>query len=222
MDLGFKGSKFTYSNKRQGRDEIQCRLDRAVGDELWIDRYPNTKIHHLVSHRSDHCPLILSLDKPTRAQGKPFRFEAMWMRDTSLADTINKNWRSTGNISDKLSFLSQQLRVWNKKSFGNVGNHLKNLKKELVDVRQGMRTRSSSEKEKSIANEIDEWLIREETMWAQRSRISWLSEGDNNTRFFHLKANARRRVNTLSVLIDKDGISHSNLDDIENVVVSYF
>ncbi|CAM8943394.1 unnamed protein product [Rhodiola kirilowii] len=222
MDLGYQGSKFTYSNKRQGLDEVQCRLDRAVGDELWLDRYPNTVIQHLVSHRSDHCPLILSLDGVTRTQVKPFKFEAMWMRDTSFADTVNKNWRPTGNMSDKLSFLTQHLKVWNKKSFGNVGNQLRKLKDELADVRQGMRTRYSVVKEKSLANEIDEWLIREETMWAQRSRISWLSEGDNNTRFFHLKANARRRVNTISNLVDNIGRSYSNPDDIERVAVSYF
>ncbi|KAL9680101.1 hypothetical protein QQ045_017978 [Rhodiola kirilowii] len=222
MDLGYKGSKFTYSNKRQGRDETQCRLDRVVGDNLWIDRFPNTIIQHLISHRSDHCPLLLSLDRINRAQEKPFRFESMWMRDTSFANTVNKNRISNGNMSDKLLHLTQQLKVWNRKSFGHVGNHLRKLKKDLAEVRQCTRTQSSSEKEKSLTNEIDEWLIRKETMWAQRSRISWLSEGDNNTKYFHLKANARRRINTISSLVDSEGRSYSNLVDIERVAVSYF
>ncbi|KAL9680133.1 hypothetical protein QQ045_018011 [Rhodiola kirilowii] len=62
MDLGYKCSKFTYSNKRLGRDEVWCRLDRAVGDELWVDRYPNMTVQHLTSHHSDHSPLFLNLD----------------------------------------------------------------------------------------------------------------------------------------------------------------
>ncbi|KAL9673280.1 hypothetical protein QQ045_029535 [Rhodiola kirilowii] len=144
------------------------------------------------------------------------------MRDTSFADTVNKNWISNGNMSDKLLHLTQQLKVWNRKSFGHVGNHLRKLKKDLAEVRQCTRTQSSSEKEKSLTNEIDEWLIREETMWAQRSRISWLSQGDNNTKYFHLKANARRRINTISSLVDSEGRSYSNLVDIERVAVSYF
>ncbi|KAL9663716.1 hypothetical protein QQ045_019107 [Rhodiola kirilowii] len=222
MDLGYKGSKFTYSNKRLGRDEVRCRLDRAVGDELWVDRYPKMTIQHLTSHHSDHSPLFLNLDGVINVQEKPFKFESMWMRDASITDTINRNWNPNGRISEKLSHLSQHLQIWNKKSFGNVGNQLRRLKEELIEVRQGMCTRASSEKEKSITNDIDEWLIREESMWAQRSRVNWLSEGDNNTKFFHLKANVRRRINTISTLVDKDGRSISNQEDIENVAVSYF
>ncbi|CAM8901946.1 unnamed protein product [Rhodiola kirilowii] len=149
MDLGFKGSQFTYSNKRKGHDEIQSRLDRAVGDELWADKYPNSVIQHLISHHSDHCPLLLNLDGGVIAQERPFRFESMWMRDAGLADIVNNNWNASGNMHDKLSQLSQQLKVWNKKSFGKVGFHLKRLKEELVTVRQGRRTQVSCDKEKS-------------------------------------------------------------------------
>ncbi|KAL9686475.1 hypothetical protein QQ045_023935 [Rhodiola kirilowii] len=222
MDLGFKGSQFTYSNKRKGHDEIQSRLDRAVGDELWADKYPNSVIQHLISHHSDHCPLLLNFDGGVVAQERPFRFESMWMRDAGLVDIVNNNWNASGNMHDKLSHLSHQLKVWNKKSFGKVGFLLKRLKEELVTVRQGRRSQVSCDKEKSIAKDIDEWLIREEFMWAQRSRVAWLSEGDNNTKFFHQKANARRRINTINSLVDKDGRSHSYPTDIEKVAVSYF
>ncbi|CAM8926948.1 unnamed protein product [Rhodiola kirilowii] len=222
MDLGYKGSKFTYSNKRQGLNETQCRLDRAVGNDLWIDSYPNTIIHHLVSHHSDHCPLLLSMDGIPRLQENRFKFESMWMRDVSFEETINKNWYTNGCISDKLSHLSHQLKVWNKSAFGNVGNQLRKLKKDLFEVRQCVRTKETSEREKKLSNEIDEWLIREETMWSQRSRIAWLREGDNNTRFFHLQANARKRTNTISSLLDKDGRNCTRPTEIDNIVVSYF
>ncbi|KAL9670325.1 hypothetical protein QQ045_007876 [Rhodiola kirilowii] len=156
MDLGFRGAKYTYSNKRRGQEEVQCRLDRAVGDELWFHNNHSSTVQHLVSHHSDHCPLLLKLDGVSGVQEKPFRFESMWMRDSTFVDTVKNNWNSDGNISDKLSHLSQNLRDWNKKSFGKVGYQLKRLKKELSAVRQGPRTDETVEKEICIAKDIDE------------------------------------------------------------------
>ncbi|CAM8982876.1 unnamed protein product [Rhodiola kirilowii] len=225
MDLGYKGYKFTYSNRRQGSEEVASRLDRAVGDDLWVDRFPNAIVEHLISHRSDHCPLLLSFDGIIQVNHKLFRFESMWMRDTSLVDMVRDSWtpNKTGiTLNSKLTDLSQHLNRWNKRNFGNVGSHLKRLKEELAVVRQGNRSHASTEKEKKITSDIDEWLTREECMWAQRSRISWLGEGDNNTRFFHLKANARKKINSISSLLDGHGISHTDHSEIEQVAISYF
>ncbi|KAL9668514.1 hypothetical protein QQ045_006048 [Rhodiola kirilowii] len=44
-----------------------------------------------------------------------------------------------------------------------------------------------------------------------------MGEGDRNTKFFHSKANARRRINSISTLVDRAGVTHSNRDDIETV-----
>jgi hypothetical protein len=51
---------------------------------------------------------------------------------------------------------------------------------------------------------LDELLYREEMMCLQMSHISWLKEGDRNTKFFHRKAATRAKKNTIKRLQNDD------------------
>ena len=48
--------------------------------------------------------------------------------------------------------------------------------------------------------EFEDIAKREEIAWKQRSRATWLKQGDRNTGFFRGIVNAHRRMNTISKL----------------------
>jgi exonuclease III len=60
-DLGFVGVPYTYDNKRQGRANVQVRLDRAVACPSWQDMFADSNVQHLTSPVSDHCPVLLNI-----------------------------------------------------------------------------------------------------------------------------------------------------------------
>lgn len=62
IDLGFKCSPYTLSNKRLSNKHslIRERLDRILCNEQWISVFPNSSVFHLYSPASDHMPLLLT------------------------------------------------------------------------------------------------------------------------------------------------------------------
>ena len=56
-----------------------------------------------------------------------------------------------------------------------------------------------------LVERIQELNHHEEIMWRQRSRVIWLTAGDKNTQFFHLRASQRRSRNKISRLRKPDG-----------------
>lgn len=43
-------------------------------------------------------------------------------------------------------------------------------------------------------------LNQEEMIWFQKARTHWISEGENNTRYFHITALNKRRKNKINML----------------------
>lgn len=78
QDLGFHGPNFTWTIKRENGRIIRERIDRAMANEEWIQRFPDNAVLHLPRTHSDHHPILKNcygMDVP--AGNRPFRFEAM-------------------------------------------------------------------------------------------------------------------------------------------------
>lgn len=48
-------------------------------------------------------------------------------------------------------------------------------------------------------------MFMEELLWKKKSRVQWLNEGDNNTKFFHKMASCRESSNWIHYLRVEDG-----------------
>ena len=79
------------------------------------------------------------------------------------------------------------------------------MHKEFEREKSNSLYRGSSQREKDLARQLNELLLREEIMAKQRSRVNWLRAGDWNTEFFHAQSTARRARNKISALVDASG-----------------
>lgn len=85
-DLGFYGSKYTWSNKRESGVYVKERLDRALATPEWGGLFPNAAVEVLAGFCSYHQPLWLCFDPSCRSVPRMFRYEASWNIAEDCAD----------------------------------------------------------------------------------------------------------------------------------------
>ena len=65
-------------------------------------------------------------------------------------------------------------------------------------------------------------MDKEAKMWAHRSRVLWLKDGNKNTRFFHNKASQQRRRNYINGLFDDSGSWTTNPTQISASILNFY
>ena len=173
-DLGFNGYPFTWYNRRPGAHNVWIRLDRGVATVEWMLRFPTSRIHHLDAFHSDHKPILLCSDSKLKRfyrRGRPFRFEAMWVKDDSCEKVIKDSWGSTSlaalvwGFSRKLGSVQDNLKAWNRQAFGHVRNSLTKKLKEFKIMEELGGYVSDPTRVHVLHSEIKQLKNKEECMW---------------------------------------------------------
>ncbi|XP_042944657.1 uncharacterized protein LOC122278542 [Carya illinoinensis] len=228
-DLGYQGCPYTWSNRREESECISARLDRALANEVWCLNNPLASVIHGSVAYSDHTPLWVDTTRYqiSRRGHRPFRFESMRLGEEGCSKPIKEAWRERSK-GDGIKTLMQwtqkvgeKLKVWNKKSFGNVKVKLAEAKENLCQLQKKDPVGFNSQENMSVREEVNKWLGREEEMWHQRSKALWIQAGDQNSRYFHSKASHRKKKNTIKRLQDEQN-QWKEGRDMEELVVNYF
>lgn len=210
IDMDLNGASYTWSNQRDGEDLIQVRLDRSLVTNDWI-----------LSHRcslsiinrigSDHYPISFVADNFKNNQSFPFWFEKMWISHPNHEKSITNWWNIDVNgttmykVAKKLKNIKVNIKIWNKKVFGDIFDSKKKLKEELDQIQNSIQKdgykKYSKAMEDDVLVKLHNIISREEIYWRQRSRVIWLEAGDRNTKFFHMTSLKHKAVNRISKLI---------------------
>jgi hypothetical protein len=85
---------------------------------------------------------------------------------------------------------------------------------------QGL-TGEEKERHRGLKEEMERLVEMEEINWRQKSRVTWLKEGDKCTKFFHRVANSNRRNNSITVL-EVDGVTYEEPQEIGSQLVHFY
>lgn len=209
QDLGFTGIPFTWDNRQDDQANVKVRLGRFLTNQEFLNMYEATRVRHIPSPRSDHCLVSARIIKLHADEGRgPHRFvyEDAWQREESHMQAVSDGWMhgtedfSLTDLNTNLIHMQSHLTEWKSKKFGDVCRKLKKNRKEFEKGKNNSMYKGSSPREKELARQLNELLLREEIMARQRSRVGWLWAGDRNTGFFHSQSTARRTRNRITAL----------------------
>lgn len=209
-DLHFNGPDFTWFAMRHGRVYIKERLDRALGNLAWCSSQIRTQLIHLPKIGSDHRPILLDTQPSEARRRALFRFEQMWISHDEYNGLVQNTWSHDPakpamlNWKSNLSRCGQALKAWSKDKFSNSCSQVNDLLADIEKLYESNQP-DTLPQINCLTSQITKLWTQDEMYWHQRSRVSWLKLGDQNTSFFHHTTLQRRQFNRICRIQDDNG-----------------
>ncbi|XP_023918482.1 uncharacterized protein LOC112030031 [Quercus suber] len=201
IDIGFSGPRFTWSNRREVQALIQERIDRFFVNPSWCVLYPDAKVVHLTRCHSDHCPVLLEMQpREVNRRERPFMFQTCWLSNITFPKVVAQAWRNVPRLGEAIENFTKEAKVWNRTQFGNIFTWKKNIMARLSGIQRSVSVNPSNfllNLENDLLKELDSVLAQEEELWALKSRVNWMIQGDRNTNFYHVSTLIRRKRNKI-------------------------
>ena len=118
-------------------------------------------------------------------------------------------WERNSRLIDAINCFTQNDKEWNENQFGNIFSRKKNLMWRLNGIQRVLALRPSDflvKLENELLRELDIVLNQEKELWALKSRVNWMIQGDRNTNFYHVSTLIRRKRNQIMAIKKQWGI----------------
>nr|GEX69244.1 RNA-directed DNA polymerase, eukaryota [Tanacetum cinerariifolium] len=212
--------------------EIGSGEDRFLVSESLLSTCPNINATTLEGYISDHQP-ILVCEAYFDYGPTPFWFFHYWIEMDGFCNTVEdacKESPCVGNnamqrLMSKLKYLKNRIRDGQKTNRSSMNNVKAQYKSDLValDLRvdKGNGTVEDGIKKVEIINKILDCDKLNSIEVAQKAKVKWAVEGDENSSFFHGVLNKMRNLLNIRGIIN-DGIWIDNPKRVKGEFLDHF
>nr|GEU99330.1 G-type lectin S-receptor-like serine/threonine-protein kinase LECRK1 [Tanacetum cinerariifolium] len=200
VDIKLEGFSFTWSHPSASK---LSKLDRFFVSEGILVVFPSIIALCLDRHLSDHRPILLH-EVHTDFGPIPFCFYHSWFSFKGFDDMVEHTWNSFSltdsngmiRFKKKLQGLKIIIRNWVKAKKHHLSGVRCSIKNELGDIDKdldrGDLSDSKLHRRMDLLHQLHDIDISDSKDFIQKSKIKWVVEGDENSKFFHGIINKKR------------------------------
>ncbi|XP_019234473.1 PREDICTED: uncharacterized protein LOC109214949 [Nicotiana attenuata] len=201
-ELTWRGDYYTWSNKQQGADRVYSSIDRALGNDEWMQEYGHMEAEYRLPFISDHAPMVISIRTQVPSGKIPFRFFNVWAEYPSFIPLLEGVWKEQYD-HDPMKNISQKLKI------------LRSLLKQL-------NNNKLANEEKQALENLEKWSLIEESILQQKARATWLRLGDANSKYFSAVVKEKRQRKVITELQDSFGNKITDQQQIQAEIISFY
>ncbi|XP_060182124.1 uncharacterized protein LOC132611764 [Lycium barbarum] len=209
--LTWRGSQYSWCNKRDADDRVYSLIDRALGNDLWFMQYSNLTAHYPPTppspECSDHSPIIINTGVVQHKLPRPFRLYNVLMQQQTFQTMVTNVWRTPVNgyamyaTWRKLKLIEMEAAHMNRE-LTTLETRIDELQEQVKTIQNQLQTDLFNptliQEERQRLRQLEHWSNVQERVLRQQSRATWISHGDSNSKFFHAFLKARQARNRIS------------------------
>ncbi|KAL0302324.1 UNVERIFIED_CONTAM: hypothetical protein Scaly_3036500 [Sesamum calycinum] len=229
IHIPFTGCRFTWHNCSEGIRSLWKRLDRILVNAAWLDAWPNSSYICTLPSTSDHSPPILNVASGGNTHSL-FRFDNFLAKQSGFLESVSNKWRhkvpgtAMYGVVCKLKNMKSMFRQ-QRKMKGNLADNVQ-LAKGFLDKAQELFSAYRDDFLLMLVKccrEVYSVAINLETsMLRQRAKLQWLRHGDQNSKLFFRKINARRARQRVFQITTTNGVVLTDMNEVTEEFVSFF
>nr|GEW58633.1 RNA-directed DNA polymerase, eukaryota, reverse transcriptase zinc-binding domain protein [Tanacetum cinerariifolium] len=221
------GSSFTWCHKSATK---MSKLDRFLISENLLITCPNISATTLDRYLSDHRPIFLR-ETQSDYRPVPFRFFHHWTELEGFNKFVIDTWseapgddlNAMRSMIRKLKYLKVKIQEWNNGNRNNTKRAIEKYKEVLEALDAAIDKGNGSDKivnkRMEVINSmhhIDKIQVMD---MAQKAKIKYSIEGNENSRFFHGVLNKKQsQLNIRGIMVDGVWTEKLNTMDLEHDV----
>ena len=186
---------------------------------------------------SDHRAVILHINFDLSYISYPFKLNPTCRTEEDFTDLMRKEWdllltTTPGHLGPlksllyKLNILQPIVHLWEKNKKKSIKHDLSSIEGDILSMETHLLHDPSSEalqEDLKTCHSLGmKLLTHKEESLRQYSRVVWLLEGDQNSRYFHNFSNKIQVTNLVWEATDTDNSRVQDLDSIKRVARFFF